>query len=129
MIAMLNYSFSRLSAFAGTLLLLLLLSACTETITEPVSTQSEDGAITLVTTGSRSSSLDPFQVTIHATWPEKDYDNEIKMEIYASELNEQTVIYDWITDRMVRIIFKLQDGTNRQFVFKASDSGVSLQEV
>ena len=91
--------------------LFVFLSACKETVTEPVTTQSADGAITLSTVGKRSTSMDPFQVTIHANWPEKNYDNEISMEIYASELNESTVIYDWITDRMARIIFKLQDGT------------------
>ncbi len=88
---------------------------------------SPNGKVKLTVLGNRSSSFDPWQVELKV----KAYsfkEDQLSFEIYASDLNTGTVLFNWNDEEHCTIIFKLTDNTERKFSLTVSPEHLELKE-
>lgn len=86
---------------------------------------SPNGKVKITVAGNRSTSLDSWQVELKV----KAYsfnEDELTFEIYASDLNTETVKFNWIDEQHCTIVFKQTDNTERKFSLTASTEEFEL---
>lgn len=107
------------------LLLPLLLVACSGKQQE-MSFTSEDQSVSITISGNKTSALAPFKTNINL----KGYghNEDLGLEIYASNLNEESVQINWKSNTQGAIIFTQQDNTSRILVFDISEERIQMKE-
>lgn len=74
----------------------------------PLTTSSPNGEMDITVTGTKESWAEPWVVKIEAEY------NGVKKaamaSLYASELNEETILFEWKTERHCRITLLNRDG-------------------
>jgi hypothetical protein len=108
------------------LLPLLVLPSCESKTSQEIISRSPDGLTTIFINGSKPSFGDPWQakIKIKTSADEK----EMITEIYASELNNETVNLKWEANDKCRIVFSQQDDTKRNLMIEADSAKINLQE-
>jgi len=88
---------------------------------------SPNGKVKLTVEGTRSSSMDPWQVALKVKAYEFKED-QLSFEIYASDLNAETVLFNWNDEQHCTIGFKQTDNTERKFSLTVSQEHLELKE-
>ena len=88
---------------------------------------SPNGKVKLTVVGNRSTSLDSWQVELKVNAYEFKED-QLSFEIYASDLNSETVLFNWSDEQHCTIIFKQSDNTDRKFSLSVSPENLELKE-
>ena len=88
---------------------------------------SPNGKVKLTVVGNRSTSLDSWQVELKVKAYEFKED-QLSFEIYATDLNKETVLFNWIDEQHCTIIFKQTDNTDRKFSLTVSSENLELKE-
>ena len=110
------------------LALLFILTSCNEKNEVSLTKTSADGKTTVKVYGKRSSSLEPFKVT--TTVKSGDIpEGSLIFEIFASDLNDSNVRFDWSDSRNAVITFTQKDGELKIFRLTISDTNVILAPV
>ena len=118
----------KLTAILLSSIIVLLLCSCAGKTSASLLNNSPNQKVKVSITAKRSSSVDPWNVLLGV----KAYDfkeGKLEFEIYAADLNDQNVKFDWRDDRNCLITFQQQDGTPRKFQLIADDSQVQVAEV
>jgi hypothetical protein len=107
------------------ILFLSLLLSCESKNTASVNSQSQDGNSKISVSGTKNFG-DPWQTTIKI----KAYNQEqqVVTEIYASDLNDKNVLFNWTDNNHCSITINQQDDTHRTFVVQTSEDKISLRE-
>jgi hypothetical protein len=106
----------------------LMLASCGGKTSASLSATSSNQKVKVSISGSRSNTVDPFKVIL--TVKAYDFkDGRLEFEIYADDLNDQNVKFNWQDDRNCLITFKQQDGVERKFQVIADDTQVQVAEV
>ena len=88
---------------------------------------SPNGKVKLTVVGNRSTSLDSWQVELKVN-AYSFKEDQLSFEIYASDLNNETVLFYWNDEEHCTIIFKLTDNTERKFSLTVSSEHLELKE-
>ncbi|HEY8400753.1 MAG TPA: hypothetical protein VIK89_05795 [Cytophagaceae bacterium] len=107
------------------LLSVFVMVSCTEKITE-MSSVSPDGRHTLVITGKKPNFADPWQVIFQKKG--KEAAEAPMTEIYAGDLNDKNVTFEWIDNVTVKIHFLQQDDTERIIIAHFNDNGLKVSQ-
>lgn len=94
-------------------LLAVLISACGKTKAS-LENISPDGNVKINISGERFSSLESWKVTMKVK-AGKLKEDQLAFEIYASDINNETVIIKWSDNSHCTIIFKQSDDSERNF--------------
>ena len=86
----------------------LFLTACKQESSPVFETKSADDKITVNVQGTRSSSLDPWNVAVNMIVNEKTQTASI--EVYAEELNDKNVQFSWTSESQCIVTFTQRDG-------------------
>jgi hypothetical protein len=97
---------------------LFLFSCETETSPEFKST-SEDGEVVIRVQGTRSSSLDPYNVDISASIGDRKL--EAMTEVYADSLTEENVSFSWSGNRQCVVRLTERDGQVKTVPIQVQD--------
>jgi hypothetical protein len=110
------------------LALLFILTSCNDKNEASLTKTSADGKTVVKVYGKRSSSLEPFQVT--TTVKSGDIpEGSLIFEIFATDLNDSNVRFDWSDSRNAVITFTQKDGEKKIFKLTVSDTNVILAPV
>lgn len=88
------------------LLIILAFQSCESEKTAPIKSSSADGKINIEVSGERSSSADPYMVTIACD----QFENTASVEIYASTLDSTNVKFNWLSNQECIISITHRDG-------------------
>ena len=88
-----------------------ILSSCGATKTKELVSLSSDKSNTVKISGSRVTSLDPFKAQI--IFNGYNQSDTLETEIYAKDLNDQTVLFNWTDNSMCTVTFIQQDDSKR----------------
>ena len=108
--------------------LLLILVSCggkTETSLKKVS---PNGKVNITVEAKRATAIESWKVDLKV----KAYsfrEGKLAFEIYAKDLTDENVSFDWKDDTHCTIIFKQQDNTERKFELIASAEQLQLAEM
>lgn len=108
--------------------LLLILVSCggkTETSLKKVS---PNGKVNITVEAKRATAIESWKVDLKV----KAYsfrEGKLSFEIYAKDLTDENVSFDWKDDTHCTIIFKQQDNTERKFELIASAEQLQLAEM
>jgi hypothetical protein len=109
---------------AGMLLTILLFS-CAMKKTAELSSASPDGNSTITISGTKNFG-DPWQAAIKINAFKQD--RQVSTEIYADDLNEKNIKFNWTDNNHCIITINQQDDTKRTFVVEASEDKIGLME-
>ena len=87
---------------------IVLFSSCSEEVTNPVVSVSEDGQMTITIVGKRYNSFDPYMLTITAVLDGEEYPAKVEAQIDA--LTDDIVKFDWKGNRNCNIYITQRDG-------------------
>ncbi len=111
------------------LILVLFLAACNGKTDASLESKSSDGQTQITITAKRATAADAWTAdilvksynwkpgTLHVT------------EVYADDLNSQTVTFEWADANHCLITFKLRDNTARHFQLLCSPQALQLAEI
>jgi hypothetical protein len=88
---------------------------------------SPNGKVKLMAVGNRSTSLDSWKVELKVN-AYSFKEDELSFEIYASDLNAETVLFNWSDEQHCTIVFKQTDNTERKFSLSVSPEHLELKE-
>jgi hypothetical protein len=111
-----------------TCLILTLLAGCNGKTSALLESTSANGKAKLTVTGTRTTTVESWKVVMKV----KAYnfkEGELKFEIYASDLNNETVLFNWTDENNCDITFKQKDNTERKFHLIASPNQLQMAEV
>ena len=80
---------------------------------------SPNGKVKITITGNRTTSLEAWQVEMKV----KAYnfkEDQLAFEVYANDLNNETISFNWVDGEHCSIIFKQRDDTEKKFSLTAS---------
>ena len=109
-------------------ILLLLLNSCNDKKTSLVTNISPNKQVTTKVTANRFSSVDPWKIEIRV----KAYDFKegyLALEIYADDITDQNVKFDWKDDKNCLITIEQRDGEPRKFQLLTNANQVQLGEI
>lgn len=107
--------------------LFLVLSSCSERKSQQISFFSVTNEIKLHIRGEKPNSLDPWKVNISIDcFGKKD---SLGLEIFASDLNKNTVHCTWTGKDECLLKFDQQDNTSRSFMIKSNEGLCSFREL
>ncbi len=89
---------------------------------------SPNGKVNITIEAKRSSAIESWKVDLKV----KAYsfkEGKLAFEIYAKDLTDENVSFDWKDDTHCTIIFKQQDNTERKFELIASSEQLQLAEM
>lgn len=86
----------------------ILFTSCSEEVTEPVVSVSEDQQMTITVIGKRYNSFDPYLLTITAELDGEEYPAKVEAQLDA--LTEGVVKFDWKGNRNCNIYITQRDG-------------------
>ncbi len=110
------------------ILLFLVLAACNGKTDALLEHTHADGKVKVAVKGERLTSVEPWKVNLSV----KAYnfkEGSLIFEIYADDLNNETVAFTWADDTHCDIIFTQQDGVERTFRLIASPEQMQIAEV
>ncbi|MCW5908338.1 MAG: hypothetical protein KIS94_10785 [Chitinophagales bacterium] len=113
------------------LILLLFISAltgCGGKTSALLEKEFKEGKVKLTVSGNRSTSVEAWRVDLSV----KAYnfkEGKLSFEIYAADLNDETVSFLWEDDNNCKITFIQRDGVKRTFHLIASPEQLQLAEV
>ena len=108
--------------------ILFLLSSCGQPKTATLTKVSADGKTHVTITGKKDSALDPF----HTTMTVKSVDipeGSLIFEVYADDLTDKNVRFDWSDADHAIITFTQSDGEKRVFSLAVSETNVIVAPV
>jgi hypothetical protein len=108
------------------LLPLMILAGCGSKNSTEMSSPSPDGKVTIFVNGTKPSFGDPWQAKIKIKTPSNE--KEVVTEIFAGELNKETVKFTWEDTDRCTIVFFQQDNTERKMVVQADSTQINLHE-
>ena len=100
------------------IVLIVSFSGCGKTAAKMEHT-SPNGKVKLTLTGNRMTGLEAWQVEMKV----KAYnfkEDQLAFEVYADDLNDQTVLFNWTDEEHCSITFKQRDGADKKFSLTAS---------
>jgi hypothetical protein len=109
----------------GILLLMSALLSCDSKNTAVVNSQSPDANSKIMVSGTKNFG-DPWQTTIKISGYKQEH--QVVTEIYASDLNDKNVLFNWSDNNHCRITFQQQDDTKRIFAVEVTEEKISLKE-
>jgi hypothetical protein len=95
--------------------------------TKEVISESSDKANQIKISGSRGTSLDPFQTSIIING--YDQSDTLMTEIYARDLTKENVLFTWSDNSKCRLTFVQQDDSKRVMDVMFKEDGNLLREV
>ena len=103
-----------------------ILISCGNTKTKELVSESTDKSSQIKISGNRGTSFDPFQTSIIINgFGQSD---TVMTEIYATDLNKETVTFDWKDNTTCNVTFIQQDDSKRSMSVKFGEEGNSLRE-
>jgi len=105
---------------------IVLLAACGSKKSGEIVSKSADGNAQITVSGTKNSFVDPWQTTIKIS----GYNNssEAQTEIYAGDLNNDNIIFQWENNNVCKVTIKQQDNTSRTFVAEMQPDKLELHE-
>jgi hypothetical protein len=100
--------------------------SCGSKKTEEVTSESSDKQNKIKIWGNRGTSFDPFQASIVVNGYSQS--DTLMTEIYAKELNNETISFSWADNNSCTITFTQQDDSKRNMNVTFSQDGNSLRE-
>ncbi|GAL87453.1 hypothetical protein MYP_4683 [Sporocytophaga myxococcoides] len=88
---------------------------------------SPDGSLSIFISGIKPNLVDPF--TVRFGLKGMEFSEAPSAEIYATDLNEKTVNFEWETNQRCLIRFKQQDGKLKSFVMDVDSETLSVNEL
>lgn len=110
------------------LICLLLLTSCGGKTVTAIEKTSPNGKVKIKIEAKRATSIESWKVDLKV----KAYDfkeGKLSFEIYAKDLTDETVSFDWKDETHCTIVFKQQDNTERKFQLIASSEQLQLAEM
>jgi hypothetical protein len=110
------------------ILFLLFLAACNGKTSALLEETHDNGKVKITVKGERLTSVEPWKVNLTV----KAYnfkEGSLIFEIYAEDLNAETVSFNWLDETNCQIIFTQQDGVKRTFHLIASPNQMQMAEV
>jgi hypothetical protein len=110
------------------LLLMLVLAACNGKTEAKLEDIRANGKVKVTVTGSRPTSIEAWKVDLSV----KAYnfkEGKLTFEIYADDLNSESVNFKWLDETNCHIIFTQRDNTVRTFQLVASPDQLQLAEI
>ncbi|HVD99371.1 MAG TPA: hypothetical protein VNB90_14275 [Cytophagaceae bacterium] len=103
------------------------LFSCSGTKTQELISKSSDQKAQIKVSGFRAIAFDPFQATIIIDgFGQSD---TLVTEIYAKDLSNETVKFDWVDEANCTLSFVQQDDSKRTMQVRFSEDGNSLREI
>ncbi len=103
-----------------------ILFSCGNTKTKEITSESADKQNKIKIWGNRGTSLDPFQTSIVVNgYGQSD---TLMTEIYAQDLNKESVAFSWTDNNSCTVTFIQQDDSKRNMNVYFSEDGNSLKE-
>jgi hypothetical protein len=109
----------------GILVLMSSLLSCNSKNTAMVSSQSPDANAKIVVSGTKNFG-DPWQTTIKINGYKQEH--QVVTEIYATDLNDKNVLFNWSDNNHCSITIQQQDDTQRRFAVEVTEEKISLKE-
>jgi hypothetical protein len=103
-----------------------ILFSCSNEKTDEMISESADKQNQIKISGGRGTSFDPYQVTIIVRGYNQS--DSLMTEIYAKELNKETVKFSWLDNNSCKITFVQQDDSKRNMNVTFGQDGNSLRE-
>lgn len=105
---------------------LLFCLACSKKESEKITIVSPDRSVEVNIKGTKASFADPFITDIEI----KAFGNSetVSTEVYAEELSQENIEYEWRSNKNLRLSFHQQDDTQRSFLIHVDETGISLKE-
>lgn len=110
------------------LFLLLTLASCNGKTNASLQNQSPNGKVNVTVQAERVTTLESWKIQITV----KAYqfkEGSLKLELYADDVNEDNVQFDWRDDANCIITFTANDGRKRTFHLIATPDKVQMGEV
>lgn len=104
------------------------LSSCGGAKTAKLEKKSPNGQVTVTINATTVGMLEPWRVTME-TQGYSQAKGQVAFEVYAKELDDATVSFDWQSDDDALITFAQQDGTKRIFQLQASEKETMMTEL
>ena len=107
---------------------LLFLTSCGGKTETSLKKTSPNGKVNITIDAKRAAAIESWKVDLKV----KAYsfkEGKLSFEIYAKDLTDETVSFDWKDDTHCTIIFKQQDNTERKFELIASAEQLQLAEM
>ncbi len=104
----------------------ILMASCGSTKTQELASESSDKLCTVKISGTRATSLDPYQATIKIIGYEQS--DSLVTEIFAKDLNKENVLFTWADNTNCLVTFIQQDDTKRILNISFGKDGNSLRE-
>lgn len=101
--------------------------ACGKAGSANLSSASPSGGTKVSVVGSKASFAEPFLVSIAIENGNKR--REFQTEIYAGDLNNENVVFEWLADNECRLTFTQQDNTMLVLKIKVQDNEITVQEM
>lgn len=101
------------------------ISGCDSKNTAAVTSQSPDGNSKIFVNGTKSFG-DPWQTTIKISAFKQE--QQVVTEIYATDLNDSIVTFNWTDNTHCSIRIQQQDDTHRMFLVEATEEKILLRE-
>ncbi len=102
-----------------TLVTALSFQSCKNEKTEPLSSSSPDGKMTIEVVGEKIATGDPYTVTVTLDHENDKLDDAISTEIYAQQLDSSNVQFNWTSGMKCIITITEQDGKIRSIPVSA----------
>ena len=93
--------------------------------TSVLSYSSPDENVMVSFTGNKSTSLDPWVVSINVKGFE--YDETVSTEMYNSKMDGETVLVKWINNSEAKITLKQSDNDDKVMTLKITKDFINLQ--
>jgi hypothetical protein len=105
-----------------------LLTACNEKKTATLTNISPNKKVTTTVTASRTNTVDAWKIIINVNaYTFKD--QKLNLELYADDINDQNVKFDWQDNSNCIITFQQREAKPRTFHLKADPNQLQLAEM
>ncbi len=112
----------------GLIIGLILLASCGGKTETSLKKESPNGKVKIKIEAKRTTAIESWKVDMKV----KAYDfkeGKLSFEIYADDLTDKNVSFDWTDDIHCNIVFKQQDNTQRKFELIASKEQLQMAEM
>ncbi len=108
--------------------ILLMLVGCSGKTETSLEHKAPNGKVTINITGKRATSVESWKVDMQV----KAYSfkpGKLSFEIYAEDINNDNVKFDWVDEKHCKITFTQQDNSVRNFELIASSEQLQMAEM
>jgi hypothetical protein len=109
----------------GFILIISIFFSCESKNKATVNSQSADGNSKISVSGTKSFG-DPWQTTIKINAYSQE--QQVVTEIYAADMNDKNVLFNWLDNNHCNITIEQQDDTKRIFAVEIAEDRISLVE-